>query len=295
MIRLPVFARAAALAAALLGASACASHGPAYELPAATASLVQLEIYDRSDGAALPVYSQGGRQYVVGTPGHEYALRIRNRTGARVLAVTSVDGVNVISGETATPSQSGYVLDAYGSVEILGWRKSLERTAAFFFTDLRKSYAARTGRPDNVGVLGVAVFREKAVPIARRDLQPVPAPMPRGMPETASGRAEAPAGPPDATGDRSLAENSVGQFSRSVPLPSRLGTGHGRNEASRAQLVRFERASEAPAETLVVRYDRRETLAAMGVLPERPLYSRRDPDPFPGSIRFTPDPRARPR
>ena len=32
---------------------------------------------------------------------------------ARVLAVMSVDGVNVISGDTAAPSQSGYVLEPY--------------------------------------------------------------------------------------------------------------------------------------------------------------------------------------
>ena len=88
-------------------------------------------------------------------------MRIRNCTGARVLVVTSVDGVNVISGDTAAPSQSGYVLEPYGSVEIQGWRKSLTRTAAFYFTDLGDSYAARTGRPQNVGVIGVAVFQEK--------------------------------------------------------------------------------------------------------------------------------------
>ena len=36
------------------------------------------------------------------------------RPAARVLAVTSVDGVNVITGETAAQEQSGYVLDALG-------------------------------------------------------------------------------------------------------------------------------------------------------------------------------------
>ena len=58
---------------------------------------------------------ENGRNYIVGTPGHEYAVRIRNCTGGRVLVVTSVDGVNVISGETASPSQSGYVLEPWGS------------------------------------------------------------------------------------------------------------------------------------------------------------------------------------
>jgi hypothetical protein len=154
--------RRALLAAALgLTVGACAAHEPSWAPPVARTGLVQLEIYDRTSGSQLAVHAKDGRRYIVGTPGHEYALRIRNTTGARVLAVTSVDGVNVISGDTAAPSQSGYVLEPWGSVEIIGWRKSLERTAAFYFTEHQNSYAARTGRPNDVGVIGVALFRRK--------------------------------------------------------------------------------------------------------------------------------------
>ena len=64
---------------------------------AAAAPVRQLDVYDRSSGETLSVHAKDGRSYVVGTPGHEYALRIRNTTGGRVLAVTSVDGVNVIT------------------------------------------------------------------------------------------------------------------------------------------------------------------------------------------------------
>ena len=67
------------------------------------------------DGRVLPVYRKDGQAWVVGTPGREYSVRIRSINGGRLLAVTSVDGVNVISGETASPAQSGYVLDPYGS------------------------------------------------------------------------------------------------------------------------------------------------------------------------------------
>src|SRR5512135_431158 len=131
-----------ATAALSLAQSACATWPQS--------PLVSVDAYDRTDGTALAVYVKDGRRYIVGTPGHEYAVRIRNCTPERILAVTSVDGVNVVSVETA------------------GWRKSLERTAAFYFTDLRDSYAARTGRPANVGVVGVAVFKEKQPPIAYR-------------------------------------------------------------------------------------------------------------------------------
>ena len=73
----------------------------------------------------------------------------------------AVDGVNVVSGETAAHDQTGYVLNNGQSAQITGWRKNLARVAAFEFTALPNSYAARTGRPDNVGVIGVAVFRER--------------------------------------------------------------------------------------------------------------------------------------
>ena len=101
---------------------------------------------------------------MVGKPGHEYQVRVANRLGEDLLAVVSVDGVNVITGQTANPSQSGYVISPRGALEMQGWRRSLSQTAAFYFTALPDSYAARTGRPDDVGVIGVALFRKKPQP-----------------------------------------------------------------------------------------------------------------------------------
>ena len=161
--------RALAAALAALGLAAGTALAQPAAQPYVKSSLVQVDVYDRVDGTALPVYMKDGRHYIVGVPGHEYAVRIRNCTGGRVLVVTSVDGVNVISGDTASPGQSGYVLEPWASVEIAGWRKSMERTAAFYFTDLGDSYAARTGRPQNVGVIGVAVFQERPKRIVYRE------------------------------------------------------------------------------------------------------------------------------
>ena len=71
----------------------------------------------------------------------------------------------------------------------------------------------------------------------------------------------------------------------------KLGTGHGRNENSRVSVVTFERASDIPAETVAIQYDRRENLVALGVLPAfTPHLVRRQPDPFPGTLRCPPDP-----
>jgi len=292
-----VWRRIATAAVLAAGLAACGAQGHTMESGFVKGRLVQVDVYDRVDGIDLPVYTADGRKYIVGEPGHEYAVRIRNCTGGRVLVVTGVDGVNVISGETATPSQSGYVLDPWGSVEISGWRKSFDQVAAFFFTDLGNSYAARTGRPDDVGVIGVAVFQEEAPPIAwhhRRD-RIAAAPRVEGdsssagegnAPELGAPSASAPPRPQAARNESTRRE----EYSADAERLGKLGTGHGRREESRATWVRFERASSTPAEMVSLQYDRRENLAAMGVLPPIPYALPRQPEPFPGEWSFAPDP-----
>src|SRR5688500_17292898 len=131
--------------------------------------LVSVSVLDLDRGETMPRWPHRGRDYIEGRPGHRYAVVLQNLTGERVLAVLSVDGVNAISGETAGTRQSGYVLDPWQRLEIRGWRKNLSEIAEFHFTSLGDSYAARTGRPGNVGVIGVAAFRERV---------PVPPPYP---------------------------------------------------------------------------------------------------------------------
>ena len=272
---LDVLAFAAALAAlAATAAGSAAAHG----IPPQTRSVV--EIFDRTEGRVLPVYWHQGRRYVIGKPGNEYAIRVRNAGAGRVLTVMSVDGVNVVTGDTASPQQSGYVLSPYESAEIAGWRTSLSRTAAFYFTALPDSYAARTGRPDNVGVIGVAVFAERARPIALGDVRRKDA----ARDEAKTGQAPAPsAAPADA------ARNEAASAARESA--SRLGTGYGRSESSYASYTHFERASEVPVETIAIYYDSYENLLAQGV-PVAPPLARFQPNPFPDYGRFVPDPRA---
>jgi hypothetical protein len=245
--------------------------------------LAHVDVHDRSAGTALAVYRHRGRSYIVGRPGNEYAIRIRNRTDRRLLAVVSVDGVNVVTGETASPDQSGYVIDPGGYVNIQGWRKDLDRTAAFYFSDPRDSYASRTGRPDDLGVIGVALFREREVEPPRWFG------MDRGAPSVRE-RLEVPLAESKAADSSSRRSTGASVPEMAAQLPS-LGTGHGRKEYSPAQQVEFERASSEPDELVALRYERRETLVAMGVLPEprRRPWSR-DPDPFPGALGFVPDP-----
>ncbi len=235
----------------------------------ALGSLADITVYDRAQGRQLPLYWHEGRAYVVGNPGNEYSIRIRNKAREDLLAVVSVDGVNVVTGQTASPQQSGYVLQPWRVLDLQGWRKNLASTAAFYFTPLPDSYAARTGRPDHVGVIGVALFKRKPRPQPFSQIAPA-APLARSEAsrDAASGAAEAE--------PRAQAEQ-------------KLGTGHGRVETSHARYASFERATSEPAETVIIYYDSYRNLAARGVIREPVAPRLPHPHPFPG---FVPDPPA---
>lgn len=239
---------------------------------AAVGGLADLTVYDRSEGRTLPVYWHEGRAWVVGRPGNEYQLTIRSRQGEDVLAVLSVDWVNVITGETASPQQSGYVVSPGRALDVRGWRKNLDRTAAFYFTSLADSYAARTGRADNVGAIGVALFR--------RRLPEPPAPISQPAPYCRACGAPREKSSADAEGGLASRAPAAAE-QRAEP---QLGTGHGRNEASPARYVGFERATVEPAETIVLYYDSYANLVARGVIRDRLPPRRPVPNPFPGFV-----------
>jgi hypothetical protein len=222
--------------------------------------------------------------------GNEYEVRIRNDTSGDLLAVVSVDGVNAVSGETAATSQSGYALGPRQWVRILGWRMSLERVAAFYFSDWSSAYAVRTGRPHDLGVIGVALFRRKAHPPAQLELEeprghgnaPGENGLLRQMPRDAPEQREAPSSLEIGNADAS--PNSAARAYSPAAVEQAIGTGHGRNQTSYARYVSFERESDSPNELVVLRYDTRANLVARGVICCPP----RDSNPFP--VHFVPDP-----
>jgi len=255
-----------------------------------------------SGGMTLPVYNHRGRSYVEGRFGDTYAIRVYNHTGSRVEAVVTVDGRDVITGKVGNyKSGRGYVIAPYDSVLIDGFRTSWSNVAAFRFTDVGDSYAARMGDASNVGVIGVAVFKEKTY-------RPTPPPIyyPRrkdyeqGL-GTGYGRG-APAAPESKSADsakRGAAESEGYGGYDYAPTPRRhrqgIGTEYGDDTYSPATSTSFTRDSSRPRAVLAVRYDDREGLIALGVLPRphpRPYYHPK-PDPFPNSpepVTFAPPP-----
>jgi hypothetical protein len=278
----------------------------------ALGSLADVTVTDRSTGNTLPVHFYNGEYWVAGVPGAKYAIDIWNKTGQRVLAVTSVDGLNVLTGKTASPQQTGYVLNAADRYGITGWRKSDSSVAAFQFTPSPNSYAERTGRPLDVGVIGVALFRERQEPVVKKydykhdheqasrsrldqAAPPAPTSVPSAAPMAEPAASAAKAAPMNraesADANQSSIKESLSRGDKSsIQAAPKLGTGHGERETSIVSQVNFERERNYPNEVIRIRYDSRENLIAMGVIREFPPYGSQ-PNPFPGaSHSYVPDP-----
>lgn len=116
-------------------------------------------------GRTLNGYSAGGKTYAVGDAGARYVIVVTNHTPARFEALVTVDGLDVIDGRPGAFDKRGYLLHPHATLEIEGFRRSETEIATFRFGDVRGSYAARKGDDANVGVIGVAVFHERGVPV----------------------------------------------------------------------------------------------------------------------------------
>jgi hypothetical protein len=133
-------------------------------------------------GSPLPTCDLGSRKYVTGRHGDRYVIEVQNHTGQRFEAVATVDGLDVIDGRPGSLAKRGYLIAPHGSLQIEGYRRSLQEVAEFRFGRVSNSYAARTGSDRNVGVIGVALFDERGTPYPwfgheaerRHDAEPFP-------------------------------------------------------------------------------------------------------------------------
>ncbi len=241
------------------------SEGPALDHGPPAVAVPRIELVD--DGTQiLPTYDQGGRRYVLGQMGQRYQVRIVNPTAARIEAVVSVDGLDAVDGRPANLNKRGYIVPAYGDVTIDGFRTSLETVAAFRFSSVRDSYAARTRHARNVGVVGVAFFAERPPPVVRYE----PRPVRRAAPATASEDAEqapASASPP------APSKSAGGAAAASRPG---LGTQFGESRESRVVETNFVRSASSPMAISELRYDDRDGLLSRGIELDPPVRDPRD-------------------
>jgi len=281
------------------------------------------------NGDALPTFAKDGRTFLLGEPGIRYNIRVRNPTAQRVEAVVSVDGRDAVSGEPGDyVNERGYVIPPYGSVVVEGFRRSFEEVAAFRFTSPDDSYSSRMGTPQNVGVIGVAFFPERARPPAPVMRRPIPRPSPspydyygyneynhgtqaggadRAAPSEPRKSQAAPAAAAaprrgaasegrsaDVERRRDAAKGAADDLDSSGSV-NNLGTEFGETHESVVSSVPFERASAThPALLSTLRYDDADGLRARGIDVSPYLYGRQlndEPQAFPVSRFAQPPPR----
>ena len=86
-----------------------------------------LDVSVEIGGGSAPLYAApdgSGRFYFEAREGGRYAIRIANRTGERLGAVVTVDGLNAISGQRDEGRGRMYVIGPWEETTVRGWRSS---------------------------------------------------------------------------------------------------------------------------------------------------------------------------
>ncbi len=117
------------------------------------------------NGSRCKQYSHQGKTFIEAKNGSEYVIEVKNNHWKRVLAVGAVDGLNVLTGKTASESDSGYIIGAYSSEKIKGFRFSDDEWAMFKFgykfNGNTYAQSKEDGSEKNCGVIGIRFFYEK--------------------------------------------------------------------------------------------------------------------------------------
>jgi len=259
------------LAAGLVAPALSVAHGRVRAPGAGALVSVSVEV-DGRVARLYPAPDGSDRLYLEAREGSCYAVRLHNRTSERVGVELTVDGLNAISGTRERGRGRMYVLDPWGRAEVRGWRTSLDEVRRFTFVDEETSYAKRSGQASSrMGWIEVAVYREV------RALRP-----PRMRDQTHGREDRSEESEADAASDSAsapstrAAEPSAGaEVAEGKPGAGRRrgrsypGTGWGESAHDPVVLVSFDPAA-SPAERVTLRYEYREALFALGVLPHPP-------------------------
>jgi hypothetical protein len=242
-------------------------------------------------GRPLEVLHARGRRYVEALEGEEYELRVYNPLPVRVAVALSVDGLNTIDARrTSSWDASKWVIEPYQTIHISGWQMSSNRARRFYFTTERDSYAARLGRAADLGVITAVFYREEGAPVT---VVPPPRHDDRVQPQR---RSEEGSKQRDSRGGELSAGRSAGTTAAPRPVPDdeHAATGIGRSVRHDVTWIEM-RLDRRPAAEFSVRYEYRDALVRLGVLPrvrpydEDPLRRRERSRGFEDS-RYSPEP-----
>ncbi|MFA7301805.1 MAG: hypothetical protein WC069_05865 [Candidatus Shapirobacteria bacterium] len=219
------------------------------------------------NGHSAKEYLHKASYYIEGKQGSKFSLRMRNNSGTRVLFVPTVDGLSVMSGKEASFESRGYIVNAYSSVTVDGWRTSNDNVAEFFFSSPKGSYAVKSKKGGNLGVIGCAVFKEKqSQPLSwRMTTSKSDFPITLGGSAGNSGTGNI---PPQIY---SLSSASLNCSSQAPSFKAELGAGFGKDKYSPVVAVDFDKES-SPEEVFSIFYNTRKNLEEMGVEFRKPVY-----------------------
>jgi len=111
---------------------------------------------------ATEYHHTDGNIYIEGRKGSEYELEFYNNSRERVCIIPAVDGLSILDGKPAGLESDGYVVDAWQTLRIPGWKFDNNQIAKFEFSTKGSSYSNGTNNgTNNVGVIGFMIFREE--------------------------------------------------------------------------------------------------------------------------------------
>lgn len=230
------------------------------------------------NGKPQPRYAHHGRVYVEAINGREYAIRLRNPYPVRVAVALSVDGLNTIDAQRTTAANARkWVLDPYETVTISGWQVSRTHARKFEFTTEENSYAQALGKGGNQGVISAVFFRER-VAVSSTKVEPHSG-LERGADQAERFRqsneasAEARTAPqsaaPSAAPAPSLAGESMTESVQTRKAEQEYAaTGMGDRTGHSVTFINLN-LEHAAAQTIDIRYEYRDQLVRLGVLPRQ--------------------------
>jgi hypothetical protein len=273
----PLGPRGRGLLAGLVAVSLAAGSAQArpYVDRASSVSQGPLQVTVKVEGRTTSLFqasNRADRWYLEAREGGKYEVQVRNTTGQRLAFVIAVDGLNAINGLRSHmgSDEPMYVLDPWQTTTVKGWRKDMGNVSRFVFVDEQRSYAARTDQANgDLGWIRVAAFNEFRPIVYREEWGQGSSNYRDSRERVVSPQAKDEANAPS----RELSKKSDSYDAAPPAAQAVPGTGWGRNERDRVRAVEFTPERFACTQ-VVLRYEYRQGLVALGILPLRPLIDR---------------------
>lgn len=254
------------------------------------AELFQLKIL--IDGKPIQEYHKDGRTFVEGRRGSNFELELKNLTCRRILVHPTVDGLSAMSGKEASRlDNDGYVLHGFQTAVIPGWRLNDDEVAHFFFAGDGKSYAEKTGKGRDKGVIACAVWEEKVIVRPETCFFSSSAPC-AGELNTEMNSATMEWMPSASHETKTSGSITRGARKRGMRMnkvaTQNLGTGFGERTQHEVHTTTFDKATDEPVVVATIYYDDLKGLRARGINIQRQRKRNRFPNPFPKDKGCTP-------